>query len=254
MRENFLSLVTERKFLVFNGLVAGFAAFGPFGTYDAMPLWSRVVFWALIMAAVGLLMHISVAIALVAPSFARFPRAVRLGVAAMVAAVPGVAVVIFVFRVMVAPSMGADAFPYLWMQVASIGWLACLYEFREPARDRTEIRARDVVRSAFHDRLPPGQVHDIVSISMKDHYAEVTTRAGRHLVLIRLADAIAELEGVQGLRIHRSHWIALGHLVAVSGSAKKPVAVLSDGRELPISKTYLEDVLAQRRPDAPALA
>ncbi|MCU4653333.1 LytTR family transcriptional regulator [Roseibacterium sp. SDUM158016] len=244
MRENFLSLVTERKILVFVVLVAGFAAFGPFGTYEGLSLWSRVVFWAVIMSAIGLMMHTSVSIALPAPSLARFPRAVRLGFAAMLAAVPGVAVVIFVFRVMVEPTMGADAFPYLWFQVASIGWIACLFEYREVAVDRPTAGPA-VVATAFNKRLPPGEVHDIVSISMMDHYAEVTTPRGKHLVLIRLSDAMAELEGLPGLRIHRSHWIALKHLEAVAGSAKKPVAVLSDGRELPISKTYLDDVLAQ---------
>jgi DNA-binding LytR/AlgR family response regulator len=46
------------------------------------------------------------------------------------------------------------------------------------------------------------------------------------------------------LRIHRSHWIARDHLSKVVTRNKKSFAVMSDGRELPISKTYLGAVTA----------
>jgi len=238
MRENFVALVTERKLIVFIFLVGSFSLFGPFGTYQVLEVWERLVFWSLIMAAIGFFMHVAVSIALASPTMTALPRWLRIGIGAMTAAIPGAAVVVFVFRVMIAPTMGADAFPLLWFQVASIGWVACLFEYRE-------IRQSDapkLVRTRFHKRLPEGEEHDIVSISMSDHYAEVTTTTGTHLVLVRMADAIDELEGVLGHRIHRSHWVAKAHLDELLTQNKKTFAVLSDGRKLPVSKTYAEAV------------
>ena len=46
---------------------------------------------------------------------------------------------------------------------------------------------------------------------MSDHYVEVFTTAGHTVLLMRLGDAVAELEGL-GLRVHRSYWVGHGHL------------------------------------------
>jgi len=243
MRENFEAMSAERKLLVFTVLVAGFATFGPFGTYESLTFWSRLVFWSVIIAAVGFLMHVGISFALIAPSLSRFKRALRIGIGVMVGAVPSVGVVIFGYRVMVGPGLGADAFPFLWAQVASISWLAAMFEYREPPA-AGEATPPAPVRTRFHKRLPDGEDHDIISLSMSDHYAEVTTTRGTHLVLIRMADAIAELDGLPGFRIHRSHWIARAHLKEVVTRSKKSFAMLSDGRQLPVSKTYLDAIAA----------
>ena len=43
-------------------------------------------------------------------------------------------------------------------------------------------------------------------LKMADHYVEAFTTAGSTLVLMRFADAVSELEGADGLRVHRSYW------------------------------------------------
>ena len=43
---------------------------------------------------------------------------------------------------------------------------------------------------------------------MQDHYVEVHTAAGSELLLLRFRDALREVEGVDGLQVHRSHWVA----------------------------------------------
>jgi DNA-binding LytR/AlgR family response regulator len=67
----------------------------------------------------------------------------------------------------------------------------------------------------------------------------VTTTAGRALVLLRLSDAIAEAEGVPGLQIHRSHWVTLAAVARVRRDGARVLLVLKDGRELPVSRTFM---------------
>jgi DNA-binding LytR/AlgR family response regulator len=56
---------------------------------------------------------------------------------------------------------------------------------------------------------------------------------------MRLADAIAETEGCTGLQVHRSHWVALDHIAAARREGARGVLTLVDGREIPVSRTYV---------------
>ena len=63
--------------------------------------------------------------------------------------------------------------------------------------------------SPFLDRLPAKfRAADIHAVSAEDHYLRVHTSAGETMILMRLADAIRELAGLEGLQIHRSWWVA----------------------------------------------
>ena len=63
-------------------------------------------------------------------------------------------------------------------------------------------------------------------------------------VLMRLTDAIREIEGIEGLQTHRSHWVAEKHLCAIGKNGSKWHAVMSDDRHVPVSQTFLKDVRA----------
>ncbi|MCB1397271.1 MAG: LytTR family transcriptional regulator, partial [Rhodobacteraceae bacterium] len=76
-------------------------------------------------------------------------------------------------------------------------------------------------------------------LSVQDHYVEVVTTRGRELLLMRLSDAIAETEGCAGLQVHRSHWVALDQVQAAHRDGARAVLTLSDGREIPVSRTYV---------------
>jgi hypothetical protein len=67
---------------------------------------------------------------------------------------------------------------------------------------------------------------------VRDHYVEVTTTGGQHMLLMRLTDAIDELDDLPGERIHRSHWAAAAHLRRIARRGQKQVVLLSDGRDL----------------------
>ncbi len=73
---------------------------------------------------------------------------------------------------------------------------------------------------------------------MQDHYVDVRTDKGGTLVLMRLADAIAETEGVAGLQIHRSHWVALEGIEKAVRRDGRLLLRMRDGTELPVSRTF----------------
>ncbi len=72
----------------------------------------------------------------------------------------------------------------------------------------------------------------------EDHYLRVRTSGGDELILLRLSDAIAELEGVEGARTHRSWWVARAAVAGVRRGDGRAVITLPDGTEVPVSRSY----------------
>ena len=97
-------------------------------------------------------------------------------------------------------------------------------------------------RSArFLDRLPAALGRDIVYLKVRSHYVNVVTTAGSGALLMRFADAVAEL-GDQGMQVHRSYWVARRHVVGIKRRAERTVLLLTGGEEVPVSRTYLAAV------------
>lgn len=96
--------------------------------------------------------------------------------------------------------------------------------------------------SPFYQRLPGSLGTDLISLQAQDHYVEVTTTLGSELILIRLSDAIKELEAANGLQVHPSWWVTHKHIVEQKRVQNKLHLILSDGTAVPVSRTYNADV------------
>lgn len=94
-------------------------------------------------------------------------------------------------------------------------------------------------------RLEPALRAPLVRLSVNDHYVEVVTEAGATNLLMRFADALAEVEGVPGLRVHRSHWVADGAVRGARRDGGRVILSLSDGAEVPVSRPNLAAVEAR---------
>ena len=106
----------------------------------------------------------------------------------------------------------------------------------EPERGR-RLPANDA--NSFLGRLPGRVGREVVALQMEDHYVRVHTAEGSALVLVPLHQAIAELSGLHGVKVHRSWWVVRG---AVTGSVRDGRNVrlrLSNGLEAPVSRTCL---------------
>ncbi len=93
-------------------------------------------------------------------------------------------------------------------------------------------------------RLPLEKRGALIALSAEDHYVRVTTTAGTELVLMRLADAMAEVGQTQGLQVHRSHWVALDQIVKVTRIGDRGELTLSDGSTRLISRGFMPAVRA----------
>lgn len=93
----------------------------------------------------------------------------------------------------------------------------------------------------FLARTPPHLGSDLLALSAQDHYLEVHTANGSALIHYALSEAVAELaaSGVDGLRIHRSHWVARNALVGVASEGRSYLACVSNGLRLPVGTTYI---------------
>ncbi len=70
-------------------------------------------------------------------------------------------------------------------------------------------------------RLPAGLGREVIALQMEDHYVRVHTARGSGLVLIPLRQAVRELDatGPEGLKVHRSWWVARQAVRAPVGTA-----------------------------------
>lgn len=106
-------------------------------------------------------------------------------------------------------------------------------------QDTAEIAASPA-RPPLLERLPPDRRGALYALSAEDHYVAVRTERGHALVLMRLADAMREAAPTPGLRIHRSHWVALAAVRCLRGRAGGGTVELQDGTVLPVSRGFIE--------------
>ncbi len=93
--------------------------------------------------------------------------------------------------------------------------------------------------AAFIQRLPvkyrTSQLH---AISSEDHYLRVYTDFGEELILMRLADAVRELAGSDGLQVHRSWWVAKAGIADEKRENGRSFLILHSGTQVPVSRSY----------------
>ena len=96
----------------------------------------------------------------------------------------------------------------------------------------------------FMRRLSPEHAGTLWALSSERHYVRVRTDAGSELLLMRLGDAMDQCRHLDGVQLHRSHWINRSGLDRVVRRSGKLEAVLVDGESLPISRRHQAEVLA----------
>ena len=231
---------------------------GPFGSYAQIPFLERFLLWGSLAA-----LALVVASALRTLVYGHLGMddywrgsSLTAGLVAMVLSYP-------VLRVTQAISHGAGYMPPSFAEIW--GFVFCLSmgfcAFRRAAEGGAVALEGG---STFAPTAGPDQMHapeprlmarleaDLrgvpVRVAVRDHYVDVVTDKGTGSVLMRFSDAIAELDGVDGLRVHRSHWVAAHAVVAVERGEAKVMLRLIDGVRVPVSRSY-RDTVDARWPD-----
>jgi hypothetical protein len=87
---------------------------------------------------------------------------------------------------------------------------------------------------------------ELWAVEAEDHYLRLHTSKGQDLILMRLADAVDELEGVEGAQVHRSWWVARDAITGARRGDGRATLTLKDGCEVPVSRTYAR-ILRERQ-------
>lgn len=91
-------------------------------------------------------------------------------------------------------------------------------------------------RPALANRLSRRFEGPILALQSEDHYVRVHGARESELVLMRLRDAIGEMDGVPGEQVHRSWWVARHGISRVVSSGRNWTICLTSGQSAPVAR------------------
>ena len=128
--------------------------------------------------------------------------------------------------------------PVLFLAVLAVSLAMTVINMLIETR-RAAITLADPAPPKFLERLPLKlRGAEVWAVEAEDHYLRLHTSKGQDLVLLRLADAIAELQGIEGMQVHRSWWVARDAIADAKRGDGRATLTLKDGAEVPVSRTY----------------
>jgi hypothetical protein len=222
-------------------LSVSFAISGPFGTYEHFAYPVRMTFWFSVVGgalALGVAIRATLQHLMPAMTFqvASFVAAVLTG-GLVAAAVPPAVAAFFPGDGLLVPGRAE-----IMVVVASMGFgIALMRHLLTPEMSATAQPSR---APRLMQRLPDTIRGRILHLCAGDHYVEVATERGRHRILMRFSDAIEEVVPLDGLRVHRSHWVARDAVAEARRAGGRLVLLLNNGTEVPVSRAYEEAVSA----------
>lgn len=95
-------------------------------------------------------------------------------------------------------------------------------------------------RPRLHDRLPPSFEGEILALESEDHYVRVHGMQHSELLLMRLRDAIAEMDDTPGEQTHRSWWVARSAVAGTVGAGRNREIRLQNGTLAPVARDSVE--------------
>ncbi len=227
------------KGMIVAGVAGAFlAAFGAFGT-DETPVVARYVYWIGLCIGGGVVGHA------LSHVFRRYglldDRPWVWGPLIVVAiSVPFTLVVWVATALAFGRPLKLEVLPNLFMPVvivtAAITTIVVLV-YRRPAI--THAAAAGAEPPRFLERLPLKlRGADVWAVEAEDHYLRLHTSKGQDLILMRLTDAVAELEGIEGSQTHRSWWVAREAVTDAQRGDGRAVLTIKDGAKVPVSRAY----------------
>lgn len=234
----------RRRFL--RGLVVAvsggvfLAVTGAFGSVGA-PLPQRLVYWVLVMVIGGLWGHVC---GMAVGRFVDADERPWLAVAALTAVITGpLSVVVwaatglfFAHRLYSVASLPQLFVPVL-IVTAAITTVNVFLGRAEPVQTHADPVHPGPAR--FLQRLPARlRGATLHAVQAEDHYLRLHTDRGSDLILMRLSDAVEELEGLEGAQTHRSWWVAREAVRGVERGDGRAVLTLEGGLRAPVSRRY----------------
>ncbi len=208
---------------------------GPFGTFESRPLDWRLAYW-------GCLIAVAIMIAVILRVIWRMVLEGKpkwhedLAVIVSMALVFG-PLIVWINRFLIAPGTHGD----LGVVVATVmvfAISAVIVVVRSAIHEAGQVQAQQR-RDRLLERIEAPHGTRLYRISSDNHHIRVLTSDGdERRVLMRLGDAIQEVDVEQGMCVHRSHWVArhaISHVKRVDG---REVIELACGAHVPVGPKY----------------
>ena len=253
MREWPLSKRLAVQFLVAVAIGGIVALIGPFGTFNELKAVDRYLYWVIIIplnwAQITLLLFLVSRL-----SFAsEWPRVAVIAIACAVASIPASFEVLWLEQLFRIPSKVHltvwTLYPYVLLLSLIItlpfkNYMGVVSEGPSdiPAPAAGEEPPSVATPPRFMQRVPAHLNGALLCIEAEDHYLRVHTDAGSDLILYRMADALSDLNGADGLQVHRSYWVARSAIADVERNGKRVSLKLANGLNVPVSRTFLPAV------------
>lgn len=101
-----------------------------------------------------------------------------------------------------------------------------------------DIQIKPATPPEFVKKLTVGLPTKILALQAEDHYLRVHTDRNNELIRYRFSDALEDVKHLPGLQVHRSFWINTAAIDYIRRSGRSYEIVLSDGLEVPVSRSY----------------
>ncbi len=222
------------------------AVIGPFNTFGMGGFGQRLIYWSgLVLISVPLACCLQV-------HFSRVMRGsvvAREAVIILLFSLIFTPIVLFWTKIVLVDLPASSPMPgdtFLYIVAICVGISAMRYggpelmTFMRSEAGSLALAAQDTDRGTprLARRLPHEASGQILQLSGDGHFVNVLTTGGRFDLRMRLGDAIDEMDGVDGLTVHRSHWVARNAIAGSKRERSRVVLVLITGDEVPVGPTF----------------
>jgi hypothetical protein len=227
------------------GVGVFFALIGPFGSYE-QPFLQRLVYCVGVGWAGAPIFYPGLRLGLHFGNRWGWPLWVSAPAVAAVLCVP-IAAMVTVVRPILLPS-ASDALPPALDLILGVAMVVmpitlagvAAYSYLTPRRGPPA--PAEPQRPKFLERVPARLGEQVLALEAEDHYVRVHTPLGSTLILMRFADAIAEMDGADGLKTHRSWWVAKAAVRNFVNRGRRMDLVLDGGLTVPVTREAASQV------------
>ena len=222
-------------------------AIGPFGSFLNGGVGVRLAYWVVVSLLALAVCGLGLRWALREGDRHKLPDWVVLTASVAILCVP-FSVMVSIVAVAVWPGVQnyVQPFDWYWQSLVislpiSLAWQK--WERRQSgpaaASSTTDDSAAAPVRL---DSVPLGA--GVICLQMEDHYVRIHTGGGSKLVLSPLSAAIRGMDKIEGAQIHRSWWVARGHVVRPVWVGRSLQLELANGVRAPVSRNRVATLRA----------
>ncbi|MEO1138626.1 MAG: LytTR family DNA-binding domain-containing protein [Pseudomonadota bacterium] len=222
---------------------------GPFGTFETMTTPLRTLFWIVIISVSVLIGYSVRALTMV---LVGQDKPLAFDVTAILLMTLIFAPTVWLIGQVFDRAAGATVPPlnsiYLYVFVVSLGVFVVRrltpgiepYNYAFLSDEAGSLPAEaEQIEPRLMRRLSTETQGTVLRLSGRDHHVEIATDKGIQTLRLRLADAIHEMEPIEGYCAHRSHWVARTAVVDIERDGSHKIwLILKNGDRVPVSRKY----------------